>query len=396
MSMAPLHADARAGARVVARSRLVERRLARFQPQVQARVRAVAALHPRLADLALSFPALLFALAVPRAGSNVARAIQHTIDGAPLKEISDILNLPLWLRAVEAGAFCEPIPELPNGELFRRQIGNYLPTDARRFERWVRAVSDADRWADQALALWVARELRRNDRKIGLEQLRGVCLWAWCSRHCVFDGVLAFERRWGPAMQFETAVDVARGWFRRVNLHMYLGDQCIEDTWLAPGVVDGYEFVALRSAADIAEEAAAMKHCVADYVDSIAHDCCRIWSMRRDGIRVATVEVGRPTEDPLPAIAQLKAAHNGIVGTEVWLIARRWLNAHDPLAISRPARAWGTVPLDRCAWRKTWRYYWLSKKCIPSWLPLTPSYDAMSQLMYGERTQRHRRQRRRR
>ncbi|MCJ9707243.1 hypothetical protein MOV74_39755, partial [Bradyrhizobium sp. SHOUNA76] len=52
---------------VAGRSDLLERRLRRYHPRFQGAVRALALRHSRLADLAASFPALLFALAFPRA-----------------------------------------------------------------------------------------------------------------------------------------------------------------------------------------------------------------------------------------------------------------------------------------------------------------------------------------
>src|SRR5262249_44701863 len=50
------------------RSDLPERRLRRYHPCFQGMVRTLATRHSRIADLAVSFPALLFALAVPRPG----------------------------------------------------------------------------------------------------------------------------------------------------------------------------------------------------------------------------------------------------------------------------------------------------------------------------------------
>jgi hypothetical protein len=64
----------------------LERQLARFSKPYNQRVRVFAARHPRLADLALSFPALLFALAAPRRNFNPEPVIERVIDGARLAE----------------------------------------------------------------------------------------------------------------------------------------------------------------------------------------------------------------------------------------------------------------------------------------------------------------------
>jgi len=62
---------------------------------VQARVRAVAARHTRLADLAVSFPSLLFALALPRPDIDPGPAIARVIDGRPLREVAAAARLPV-------------------------------------------------------------------------------------------------------------------------------------------------------------------------------------------------------------------------------------------------------------------------------------------------------------
>jgi len=66
------------------RSDLLERRLRRFHPRFQGTVRALAMRHSRIADLAASFPALLFALAVPRPGLDPAPALASVIGGSAL------------------------------------------------------------------------------------------------------------------------------------------------------------------------------------------------------------------------------------------------------------------------------------------------------------------------
>src|SRR5262249_9477819 len=108
-------------------SDLVERRLQRYCPRFQGAVRALAMRHSRIADLAVSFPALLFALAVPRSGIDPARAVELAIEGAVLAELAAAADVPMWLRRLAPEALVGPIMTLPDGELFRRQIANHLP-----------------------------------------------------------------------------------------------------------------------------------------------------------------------------------------------------------------------------------------------------------------------------
>lgn len=393
MQALALHADARDEAREAARTAMLERRLARYQPRFQTRVRAVAERHGRLKDLAASFPALLFALAVPRAGCAVDLTIARAIEGAPLRELAALAGVPLWLRPVGAASFGGPLPALPDGDLFRRQIGNALPALPRQFDEWVNAVGDAYAWVDEAVALWVAREMRRQRKQVQLDRLRGICLWAWFSRYAPLQGACATGKPWDPSLAFETAVRLAWTWLRLVDLHFNLGERVVRDMWLLPDAVDGYEFVPLSSAAAVAEEAAVMRHCVSDYGDNIVAGASRIWSVRRAGQRVATLEIGFPTGDPFPCVSQVRGVENADVVPAVWLAARRWLNAHDLTWFAKHEPCWDEVPIAQAAWTKLWRPYWLAKRRVPVWLPLKVSREALYELRYGGQQRRRRRRR---
>src|SRR5262245_57488027 len=115
-------AAARARVRPVARVDTVERRLRRYCAVVNAQVRALAGRHSRLADLAVSFPALLFALAVPRVGFDPRPAVARVIAGASLADVAGEARVPLWLRKLPPEALVRPLPLLPDGALFRKRI----------------------------------------------------------------------------------------------------------------------------------------------------------------------------------------------------------------------------------------------------------------------------------
>jgi hypothetical protein len=150
--------------------------------------------------------------------------------------------------------------------------------------------------------------------------------------------------------------------------------------WLEPGLFDGLAFVPLDTIEAITAEGSAMQHCVASYVDKIAREECRIWSVQRDGERVATVEVCLPWDGPVPYVAQLKAKHNASLPAEVWLAARAWLSAQD-VARLHPNLRRRPLRLDRRVWIETWRPYWLAKRRFPGWLPLAPSRGAITRLL---------------
>jgi hypothetical protein len=276
-------------------------------------------------------------------------------------------------------AFVRPIPLLPGGELFARRIANHVPRSTKRAPVWLQAVADAASWGHEALAVWLARELVR-DPRTKLDRLRLISLFAWFSSHAGTRGCDLIARRWDPDMRFATALDAAEDWRTRIELHINVGDAPIREMWLPPARVCDFDFVPLRSAADLEQEATAMKNCVCDYGDSLAHNWSRLWSVRKDGGRVATLSIARGRRRPILEISQLKAAGNEDAGVELWLAARHWLHLHDSGSVRMRPLDRDTAPLDPSIWRSLWRPYWLAKRRLPEWLPLRPSRWAVRAL----------------
>jgi hypothetical protein len=341
-------------------------------------VRALAARHPRVADLAASFPTLLFALAVPRPGLDPARAIARAIDGASLAEVAAAADLPFWLRKLPPEAPTRPIARLPDGKAFRRRIANHLPS-RKLAPSWLQAMADMADLAHDAGALWIAREITRQERP-KLDRLRLVGLWAWFSSQPGTFGHGMIDTPWTPGMRLAVARSAAEDWRTTFTLHLDLGREPVAEPWLRPAHVCGYDFVPLMSAEQIVEEASAMNNCVRTYGDSVAHNLARLWSIRRQGERVATLSIEVGNSDPLPTVGQVKGWANGPVPVEVSWAARQWLHMHDLPRLDTKRRCWGTVPLDRATWLALWRPYWLAKRRIPDWLPLMPSRGAVDAL----------------
>ena len=366
--------------RKAVRADLLERQLRRYDRRVAGAVCALAMRHQHIADLALSFPALLFALAVPRPGLDPARALMRVVDGRSLSEAAAAAEVPMWLRKLPPEAFVQPLQGLPNGELFRRQIGNHLPRSPRLAPTWLQVVADVATLAHEQAAVWIARELVREPGLVKPARLRLISLWTWFSVQPATYAHTLIKRPWARQMRIKPALAAADDWRMLIALHVNLGHQPIADMWLHPGQVAGYDFRPLGSIAAIADEANAMRNCVRTYGYNLAHNRSRLWSVKRDGERIATLKIGTGYGDPLPNIVELKGVGNTEVPREVWWAARRWLNMHDLSEIDMAQRNWGTVPLDRAIWRSLWRPYWLAKRRIPEWLPLAPSRGKLNML----------------
>jgi len=361
-------------------ARVVERRLRRFRPELQCAVRSLARRHPRLADLAASFPALLVALAVPRAGFKRDAVVARVIAGAPLAELARAAAIPFWLRKLDPEFFSGEVPQLPDNNDFCRRIMNCMPHSPALGPIWLDAAANTVAWGHEDLAIWVARSLAQKSSGLHVNRLPLIWLWGWFSGQPHSHAYTLIERPWTPFMQGKTALAAADKWLTEVALYANMGEEPLNDMWLQPGSVDGYEFVPLRSISDITQEARVMRNCVRSYGDYFVHDCSRLWSVQKSGERVATLEIGCRGGDPLLNVFELKAVANKDVSKDVWWAARRWLHSHDLRQLNVKPLDWNTAPLPRKHWFKLWKPYWLAKRAVPAWLPLNPSRNALDAL----------------
>jgi hypothetical protein len=368
------------------RAQRIESCLKSYHRDRAAAVRALAGAHPALADLALSFPALLFALARPRDAAAAARARAAVCAGRSLREAAAEIGLPMWLRALPAQAFVEPLGPLPDGPLFARRVANHLPP-APLAADWLVIVAHAARWGDEAVAVWAAQEFLRAPKSFDAAGLSLVCLWSFFSARPDTEAGRLSRKRWSPRMTFARALDEARDWTQNLELVLWLDERRI-DGWLAPGNVGDYAFAPLASAADVIEEGERMRHCVRTYGETLLENSCRLWRVSRAGQTVATVEIGALGR--FLTVTQAKARENRLVAPEVERAIHEWLRAQ-PLT-EAPPRDSGRHELRRAVWLKLWRPYWLAKRAFPDFLPLAPSEEALRRLRWG----RHRYRRRRR
>jgi hypothetical protein len=309
-----------------------------------------------------------------------ALAIDLAIRGAPLKAVATAAGIPMWLRRVPTEALQVPIGGLPDSELFRRRIANHLPRSPKLAAGWLASVRLAAHWCHDDLAIWIAREIMRGARITKPERLQLLSLYAWYSRRPHAAAAGSIRSPWHGSMRYQHALNEARTWREAVALDLDLANRHF-DSWLEPATVEGFEFVPLLDASEIAQEAHAMRNCVRTWGSWLAHGRERLWSIRLAGERVATLSVGF-RHRPILDILQLRGPGNAMASKPVWVATRRWIDRHDLMAIEREPGHPQEVPPDRKRWIEFWRPYWLEKRCIPSWLPLMPSRAALDRLAY--------------
>lgn len=356
--------------------REVEALLSRFDASVRPAVRRLVYSSPRLADLALVFPGAVVAIAKRRGTATQRRkALALIDDGALLKDVARALELPVWLRRLPPEAFDREPGLVPSSDMFARRIVNHLPRTSAESRLWLASVLFGAKACDEYFGLWLADQPIYHADGNAQTLLAALAAYAWYSGATDTDAHTLIVTPWRPEMSFDTALCAAKSWLNRIRLVLQLRPGTLTDPWLTPQEVDGLTFTALLSHPDILCEAQAMHNCADQYAERLARERCRLFSVRRKGQRVATLEVGpHPREAGMLTVTQLKARHNMPAPNEVWQTAYRWLAGQrdlkrQPMLIP-PERA-----LNTTVWQNLMLPYRTARRGAP-WMPETATASA--------------------
>lgn len=308
----------------------------RFSKEHRSKIYQLATQHERFRQLAETWPAL--AVDVATCGSNNP-ALDMVLYGEPLDSIAEFCAISRYTRKVRpqlchlghVNALCS---------LQGEQVSPFIPKTTLGQQRFFCALENMARYP---VTVGVARWFAKN---VPLHARAGRLLQNDC------DQILDFFRSTGnyePKMSWENAWKRAQQWHneevRRANERMRL--RAVEDEkpfpspWIPGATVHGYEIVPLTSPQELNEEGAAMHHCVGSYARNVRGGHCYIYSVRKDGNRLATLELGKgygSWYDVPPAfavnsyrVAQLRAACNAEPSPVVRAAVESWLASFEDL-----------------------------------------------------------------
>lgn len=307
------------------------------------------------AELAETFPALLFALATDFGTAEARkRAIAHLEAGSRLREAAKALGVPWWMRKLPPQAFKKRLEQVPDDPLFAKRIVDLFPANPGMAAKWLDRVFQAYRLCGPEFALWVARHERFHAPLLTDPPLPYVAAWAWFAGQKDTLGHQLLRRPWTPSMSPRRAFDELTAWRKRIRLALTLS-ALNRQPWLQDGTALGYEFVELKEIRDFIAESEAMDNCLDSFSEKLEQGTCYVFSIRKNGTPVADVEIGAHAIDPnVPTIVQLRAPRNARAHPQIWRATFAWLGSQELCpapshSISRTAR--------RQAWRRLWRPY---------------------------------------
>ncbi|MEO1207217.1 MAG: hypothetical protein AAFV45_12895 [Pseudomonadota bacterium] len=308
-------------------------RAAGFDPEMRCDVADLAAQHPHLADLTLSFPGLLFALASSH-GTAAERnqAIALVKAGAPLRVISERLGLPYWLRRVPASAFSFHLAKLPTSPAHSRRLIAVIPQSPANLRNWLWAVHYATSAGNDDFGVWIAEQAAKHPSRFrgapGRMALRHLTAWAWHADHPDTPGHALLLRPWSPEMGFRRAMEEMCRWRARVDLARTLTHRSTQNRWIKDGEALGYTFTELVSIQDFISEAAAMDNCLDQFSNQLVTRESQIFSISSGDRPLANVEVGRHDgETTMPTILQLRGPRNRRASGRIWQATYAWLGS---------------------------------------------------------------------
>lgn len=264
--------------------------------------RAVASAHPRAIQYLEQAPVIALATH-GRAFKPNAAYMRHKLRdlceaGAPLKTVMRAFGYPAPLRRLRGYAFVpssRAVVDSMKG-LDLAMLGRVIPERPGLQRRWLAACAA---WRQH---VWI-RSPRSGPDLVGfawaVEMMARAGVGPQDAGH-VADFAIAPAEHFNTAWQWPRAVEEAHRWHARLTVDRALtGTPFTRETALDlaehPNTADhdGFTFLALRTPLDICEEGAAMRHCVATYLNAVASGRSHIVSMQRGGKRIATLELNR-------------------------------------------------------------------------------------------------------
>jgi hypothetical protein len=366
------------------KDRAIARQLHRFLPGYRRPVAQAAARHPYLADLAISFPALLFLIAVPQHGVDHHALEEAACKGLPLKHLAEIAGVPLWLRGVIPEAFGGPLPKPPTDPLVARQIVNHLPKKPKHAALWLEVVGFFTMWSTQQGAVWMAREISKKPKGLLIDRWTkhdaryALALYVWFSSAQNIDAQWAPKQRWTPQMSIDTAVKNAFDWLVEIRAHVLLGGDSHSPLRLQSGTVSNFTFEQIVTVSDLITAAAELKNCSLTYAANIALGQTQLWRVSTDGKTVGMLNLSNFRRWPFPSVRQFCGLKNCKMSSEAVTAAWDWLRAQalsEEPKLNEPSLV---EVVRRDVWISVWRAYWLGLKRIPDWMPLSPTQRSLN------------------
>jgi hypothetical protein len=199
-----------------------------------------------------------------------------------------------------------------------------MPDSLPRMRYWLRAVRYAHEIAGSDFAAWTARhalQLPGNQNGAFLSDLGD---WVQASR-ANRDSLQFVVRPFSPDMSLRTVTNLSAEWHEAIAARLDGPQHAFLSPWIAACKIDGLDIIPIDNSADLYREGTLMHHCIGTYVHDVIGGRCYVYSIRRDGERIATAALIRKQGHSV--LAQIRGPCNIEPSGEIKRTVQRWLRS---------------------------------------------------------------------
>ena len=265
---------------------------------------------------------------IEAAKSETARRVQEATDlierGSRLRDVAAVMQIPMALRRVKPGAAHLAVA-CPNPEW----IISLMPDSLPRMRVWLRAVYGAHHRAGSDFAEWTARHASQIPCQSENELhsfLNDTADWVRASHGS--DGHQLVVRPFKPTMSLRTVTKLSAEWHEAVASNLTGPQHTFPAPWFPAAKVNGVEIIPIDNSADLYREGASMHHCVGTYAEEVRAGRYYVYSICRDGERLATA--GLILIGDRVRLHEIRGPCNAAVPKQITAIVQRWLGAQAP------------------------------------------------------------------
>jgi len=247
------------------------------------------------------------------------------------------MNIPMALRHIKPG-----VAHLASSVICTQPgLLHFIPDTVPGARIWLLVVAWAHERVSAEFAEWVARHAPQIPGS--LDHVGGVlgniADWARAGMPPEEDPILELcrplrgrefvVRPFTPSMSLKTATALSGDWHEAVANNLDGPNFAFPDPWFPAARLGDYEILPIEDAASLYREGTAMHHCVGTYGDEVRCGECYVYSIRRNGERVATVALYR--DNGRTYLDQIRGRCNTEPPKAMVATVVRWLPAQRPL-----------------------------------------------------------------
>jgi len=328
----------------------------RFQFYDRYQIYRATAVSRRALQLVNVFPALGLAIfgSVRANVSLVPEAKRLVEGGAPLRKIAELMGVPIALRSVKPGT-ARLVLAIADAFEDPRLIDAYMPESLTKMKVWLKCIYLAQHVGPDFVA-WTSRHATEIGGSPGEATtiLSDIADWVRaCYRASVpphirrailgdqsfllrAQGEQFVHRPFKPDMSLATVTKLSGDWHDAVAENMAGPNSEFPEPWCRGGIFGGFDIVPITNSSDLYREGKLLHHCAGTYAGKVHSGECYIFSVRKDGSPLATLELAR-TEDRV-AIGQLRGACNAKAPKDVLRAVNSWLRAQGEFRFPQKTR----------------------------------------------------------